>query len=320
MKFRLALAFGLAILPFTSYADAYPDKIIHMVVAFPAGGPTDLNARLFAKEISDQLGQQVIVENKPGAGGNIASAFVASAPPDGYTVYYNTSSLLLGSLLYSSAKHDPIKDFVPVARTAGTPLVVAANASLQANSLDELIAYVKKNPGKVNYASSGAGTIDHLAGELLNNALGIKMEHVPYKGTAPAMNDLIGGMTQIMVTTLNTVRPFILDRKLKALAIASPNRSSLLPGVATVAEAAKLQSFEITAWQGIVVPAGTPDLVLTTLNRAVNAALQKKEFKEKLVSTGSEPYGGTSVEYSDYLKSELVRWKGVIQGAGIMRQ
>lgn len=320
MKFRLAFVFGLAILPFASYADAYPDKIIHMVVAFPAGGPTDLNARLFAKEISDQLGQQVIVENKPGAGGNIASAFVASAPPDGYTVYYNTSSLLLGSLLYSSAKHDPIKDFVPVARTAGTPLVVAANANLQANSLDELITYIKKNPGKVNYASSGAGTIDHLAGELLNNALGIKMEHVPYKGTAPAMNDLVGGMTQIMVTTLNTVRPFILDRKLKALAIASPNRSSLLPGVATVPEAARLQSFEITAWQGIVVPAVTPEHVVTTLNRAVNAALQKKEFKEKLVSTGSEPYGGTSAEYSDYLKSELVRWKGVIQGAGIMRQ
>lgn len=320
MKFSFAFAFGLAILPFASHADAYPDKIIHMVVAFPAGGPTDLNARLFAKEISDQLGQQVIVENKPGAGGNIASAFVASAPPDGYTIYYNTSSLLLGYLLYSSAKHDPIKDFVPVVRTAGTPLVVAANSNLQANSLDELITYVKKNPGKVNYASSGAGTIDHLAGELLNNALGIKMEHVPYKGTAPAMNDLVGGMTQIMVTTLNTVRPFILDQKLKALAIASPNRSNLLPGVATVAKAARLRSFEITAWQGIVVPTGTPNLVVSTLNRAVSSALQKKEFKEKLVSTGSEPYGGTSAEYSDYLKSELVRWKGVIQGAGITRQ
>lgn len=320
MKFSIVLAFNLAILPFSAFADAYPDKLIHMVVAFPAGGPTDLNARLFAKEIGDQFGQQVIVENKPGAGGNIASAFVASAAPDGYTIYYNTSSLLLGYLLYSSAKHDPIKDFVPVARTAGTPLVVAANASFRANSLDELISQARKNPGKINYASSGAGTIDHLAGELLNNALGIKMEHVPYKGTAPAMNDLVGGMTQIMVTTLNTVRPFILDQKLKALAIASPNRSSLLPGVPTVAEAVSLPSFEITAWQGIVVPGGTPDLIVSKLNRAVGTALQKKEFREKLISTGSEPYGGTSADYSDYLKSELVRWKGVIQNAGIARQ
>jgi tripartite-type tricarboxylate transporter receptor subunit TctC len=320
MKFPLIFAFHLAILPLASFAEAYPDKIIHMVVAFPAGGPTDLNARLFAKEIGDQLGQQVIVENKPGAGGNIASAFVASALPDGYTIYYNTSSLLLGYLLYASAKHDPIKDFVPVARTAGTPLVVAANSNLQANSLDELVSYAKRNPGKINYASSGAGTIDHLAGELLNNALGIKMEHVPYKGTAPAMNDLVGGMTQIMVTTLNTVRPFILDQKLKALAIASPNRSSLLPGVPTVAEAASLPSFEITAWQGIVVPAGTSDLVVAKLNRVIGSALQKREFKEKLISTGSEPYGGTSADYSNYLKSELVRWKGVIQSAGITRQ
>lgn len=320
MKLSYAFALLLAISPVAFSADAYPSKPIRMVVAFPAGGPTDVNARLFAQAIGDQLGQQVIVENKSGAGGNIASAFVAGSAADGYTILYNTSSLLLGALLYSSAKHDPIKDFLPVAKTAGVPLVVVTNPNIPAKSLAEFVSYAKKNPGKMNYASSGAGTIDHLAGELLKHALGIEVEHVPYKGTAPALIDLAGGRTQMMVATINTVRPFILDKKLTALAIASPSRSSALPDVPTVAEAANLSNFEITAWQGIVVPAGTPNAIVARLNGAVNNALQQKEFREKLTASGTEPYGGTPEEYGAYLKSELVRWKTVIQRAGVQPQ
>lgn len=320
MKFFFALMFGLAglaVSPLAVSAETYPAKPIRMVVAFPAGGPTDLNARHFAKAIGEQLGQPVVVENKPGAGANIASAFVAGSAADGYTIYYNTSSLLLGPLLYKSVRFDPLKDFTPVVKTAGTPLTVVVNPSLPVNSLTEFVSYVKQNPGKVYYASSGTGTIDHLGGELLNNALGIKMMHVPYKGTAPALTDLVGGLTQAMVTTLNTARPFAIDKRLKALAIASPNRSPLLPDVPTVSEAANLPGFEITAWQGIVVPAGTPNDIVTKLNSTVNQILAQKEFRAKLTGSGSELYGGTPAEYGAYLRSEMTRWKVIIQQAGV---
>lgn len=320
MKCKLVLACCLALPVFSQAADGYPNKPIKMIVAFPAGGPTDVNARLFAQSMGEQLGQAVIVENKAGAGGNIASAYVAGAAPDGYTIYYNTSSLLLGALLYNSAKHDPIKDFAPVIRTAGVPLAVVSHPNIPAKTLPEFVSFAKKNPGKINYGSSGAGTIDHLAGELLANALGIQVEHVPYKGTAPALIDLSAGRLQMMVTTVNTVRPLVLDKKLTALAIASPARSSALPGVPTVAEAANLANFEITAWQGIVVPAGTPAAVITQLNKAARAALQQKEFKEKLVTSGAEAYGSSPEEYGAYLRSEQRRWKDVIQRANIQLQ
>lgn len=274
----------------------------------------------FAQSMGEQLGQTVIVENKAGAGGNIASTYVAGSAPDGYTIYYNTSSLLLGALLYSAAKHDPIKDFAPVIRTAGVPLAVVSHPNIPAKSLPEFVSYAKKNPGKISYGSSGSGTIDHLAGELLANALNIQVEHIPYKGTAPALIDLSAGRLQMMVTTVNTVRPFIVDKKLTGLAIASPARSSALPGIPTVTEAVNLANFEITAWQGIVVPTGTPASIITKLNKAANASLQQKEFREKLLASGAEPYGSSPEEYGAYLRSEQRRWKDVIQRANIQIQ
>jgi tripartite-type tricarboxylate transporter receptor subunit TctC len=298
-------------------ADAYPTKPIRMVIAFPPGGPTDVNARLFAQSMGEQLGQTIIVDNRAGAGGNIASGIVAGAPADGYTILYNTSSLLLGAMLYKSAKVDPIRDLAPVVRTVGVPLVVAVPPGLQVRTLQEFVDRVKPQPGRLNYASSGVGTIDHLAAALLSSELGLDMVHVPYKGTAPALTELIGGGTQMFVTTLNTLQPFLASGKLQALAIASLQRSSLLPDVPTVNEAAGLKGFEITAWNGIVVPAATPPAVVARLNAAANTALHDKDFLEKLRVNGAEPYGGTPAEYGAYLKSEQARWKMVTKRAGV---
>lgn len=322
MKFIRLLAGVLAftLMAAALAAESYPSRPIRMVIAFPAGGPTDVNARQFAQAMSERLGQSVIVDNKPGAGGNVASSLVAAAPADGYTILYNTSSLLLGALLYTSAKHDPIKDFVPVVRTAGVPLVAAVNPSVPARTMSELVALAKKQPGKLNYASSGSGTIDHLAGALIAQLLEIDITHVPYKGTAPALTDLVGDQTQLMVTTLNTLVPFIKDGKLVPLAIASGQRSQVLPDVPTLSEATGIPNLQLTAWNGIVAPAGTPPDIVGKLNAAVNHAIGQKKFVEKLNAFGAEVYGGTSSDYGAFLLSEQARWKAVIQQAGIAPQ
>ena len=301
-------------------AEAYPSRPIRMVIGFPAGGPTDVNGRLFAQAMSEQLGQPIFVENKAGAGSNLASMTVLAAAADGYTILYNTSSLVLGAMLYKSAKFDPLKDFIPVVRTAGVPLVVATNATVNVKTFADFMALAKANPGKLNYASSGAGTIDHLAAALLTTQLELKLEHVPYKGTSPALVDLVAGNTQMFVTTLNTLMPFIEGKRLIPLAIASVNRSPLLPAVPTVSEVTGLPGFEITAWNGIVVAAGTAPAIVERLNAAVNAALGQKEFVAKLRATGTETYGGSSEAYGAYLKSETARWRSVVQQAGVTPQ
>jgi len=325
MKIRriigLALSFaGMTVTVTASAAEAYPTRPVRMIIPFPAGGPTDVSGRIFAEAMGAQLGQQVVVENKAGAGGTIGTAAVAAAAPDGYTFLYNTSSLLLGSMLYKAVKFDPLKDFVPVARTAGTPLVVTVNPQVPAKTLGEFIALARSRPGQLNYASSGAGVIDHLGGALFATRLDLNLVHIPYKGTAPALVDLIGNNVQMMVTTLNTLVPYAKDRKLVPLAIASLKRSPMLPDVPTVAEAASLPAFEMTAWNGIVVPAGTPPAIVARLNAAVNGAIAQKEFVDKMHATGAEIYGGTPDEYATYLRSELARWKGVIQAAGVQPQ
>jgi tripartite-type tricarboxylate transporter receptor subunit TctC len=299
---------------------AYPDRPIRMLVAFPAGGPTDVNARLFAQYMGEKLGQPVIVDNRPGAGGNVASTMVASAPKDGYTLLYNTSSFLLGALAYKSATHVPLKDFVPVVRTVGVPLVVVMYPKVPAKSMREFVALAKARPGKLNYASSGAGTIDHLAFAMLESRLGMDLTHVPYKGTAPALTDLVGGQTETFMTTLNTVLPFVQARQLTPLAVGSKARSPLLPDVPTVAEATGIPDIELTAWNGIVAPLGTPGEVVGRLNAVVNDALKDGAFVKKLEASGAEPYGGTSAAYGAFLAAEQVTLTGLLKEAGIEKQ
>ncbi len=287
-----------------------------MLLAFPPGGPTDINARLFAQKLSEQTGQTFVVENRPGAGGNIAAAEAAKAAPDGTTIFYNTSAITIAPALSSSVPFDPVKDFAPVALTATVPLVLAINPGVPAKNLQEFVAYVKANPGKLNYASSGSGTITHLSGALFASQLGLKMQHIPYKGSAPALVDVVGGQTQMMIDTISTVLPYARDNRLRPLAVAVQRRLAVLPEVPTLEEAANLPGFEMSAWQGIVVPAATPKDIVTRLNTEINRAVQNPDLRQKLALGGSEPLGGTPEQYAAYIRSELQRWTKVVKEAG----
>jgi tripartite-type tricarboxylate transporter receptor subunit TctC len=294
----------------------YPAKPVRMILAFPPGGPTDINARSFAQKLSEQMGQQVVVDNRAGAGGNIGAAEAARAAPDGYTIFYNTSAIAIAPSLYAKVPFDPVKDYAPVALTATVPLVLAVNPNLPVKSVQELIAYARANPNKMNYASSGSGTITHLAAALFASQMGLQMQHIPYKGSAPALVDVVTGQVQMMIDTINTVAPYAKDNRLRALAIAITRPSALLPDVPTLEQAANLPGFEMSAWQGIVVPAGTSADIVARLNAEVNKALQSSDLRARLAAGGSEPLGGTSEHYAAYLRSELGRWAKVVRDSG----
>ena len=294
----------------------YPTKPVRMLLAFPPGGPTDINARLFAQKLTEQTGQTFVVENRPGAGGNIAAAEAAKAAPDGTTIFYNTSAITIAPALQSSVPFDPVKDFAPVALTATVPLVLAIHPGVPAKNLQEFIAYARANPGKLNYASSGSGTITHLSGALFASQMGLKMQHIPYKGSAPALVDVVGGQTQMMIDTISTVLPYARDNRLRPLAVAVQRRLAVLPEVPTLEEAANLPGFEMSAWQGIVVPVATPKEIVVKLNAEINRAVQNPDLRQKLALGGSEPLGGTSEQYAAYIRSELRRWTKVVKDAG----
>jgi len=312
-KILVVLLMGFAI---PAHPQSYPLKPVRMILGFPPGGPTDINARIFALKLGEAMGQQVVVDNRPGAGGNIAAAEAAKAPADGYTIFYNTSAISIAPSLYSSLNYDVLKDYAPVALTATVPLVLAVNPGVPARTVPEFVAWAKANQAKLNYASSGAGTITHLAGALFLAQMGISGQHVPYKGSAPALIDVVGGQTQMMIDTINTILPYAKDNRLRAIAIAITRRSALLPEVPTIAEAANLPGFEMSAWQGIVVPAATPREVVARLNAEVNKATGNADLRARLASQGAEPLGGTSDAYAAYIKSELGRWARVVRDAG----
>ena len=311
-----AAALAPALLPATVLAQAgYPDKPIRMVIAFPPGGPTDLVARVLAQKLTEQMGQQVVVDNKPGANGNIAAELVAKAPADGYTVFYNTSAVALSPALYKKLNYDVRADFAPVALTAVIPLVLAVHPSVPANTVGEFIAHVKANPGKLSYGSAGNGNITHLGAFLLLQSQGLNAVHVPYKGSAPALTDAVAGQTQFLTDTINSALPFIREKRLKALAVTSLQRSPVLPEVPTLAESG-LRGFEVGAWQGLMVPARTPAEIVTRLNTEVMKALASADVKARLAAQGATPLGSTPAEYGNYLREELARWDRVVKATG----
>ncbi|KOF53168.1 LacI family transcriptional regulator [Achromobacter sp. DMS1] len=295
---------------------AWPERPVTMVVPFPPGGPTDLVARVLAKQLTGQLGQTVVVENKGGANGNIGMQFAASAKPDGYTVLYNTSSIALSPNLYRQLAFDPVKDFAPVSSTAVIPLVLLAHPSMPAQDVRGFVDYARGKPGKLSYGSAGAGNVTHLGAFLLLHSLGIEATHVPYRGSAPAMTDLVGGQVQFMTNTLNDSLGFVREGKLRALAITSSQRSPQLPDVPTVAETVA-PGFEMGAWQGVVVPAGTPAPVISKLNAEIRRALASPEMLKQLKAQGAQPLGSTPQEYGDYIKSEIKRWGEVVKAANV---
>lgn len=293
----------------------YPNKPIRMIVGFPPGGPTDVVARIIGQKMAEQLGQTVVIDNKPGVAGNIAADMVAKAAPDGYTLFYNTSSITISPWVYAKVNFDPMKDYAPIALTAEMPLVLLVNPNVQAKTAPELVQRIKANPGKFNYGSSGVGAIEHLTSAQFVSAHGLKVSHIPYKGTAPALIDLIAGQTEFMLTTLNTAIPFVKDGRLRALGVSSVERSRALPGVPTIAEAMK-GDFTSTAWQGIVVPAATPPEIIEKLNRAVNTVLKDPAVVQQLADQGVTTLGGTSEKYRSFIQTEYVRWQNVVKESG----
>ncbi len=298
-----------------AWGQAWPNKPIRMVVAFPPGGPTDIVSRVIAQRLSEQLGQQVIIDNKPGAGGNIAAELIANAPADGYTLFYNTSAIVIGPALYSKVNYDTLKDFAPVALTASVPMVLAVNPNLPVRSVKEFLDLARSKPGQLNYSSSGTGTITHLASAMLSTQTGIQTQHVPYKGSAPGLVDLASGQTQFMIDTINTVLPYVRDGRLRGLAVSSMKRSSVLPDLPTLHESG-LSGFDASAWQGIVAPAATSSDIVQRLNAEVNKALAHPEVRAKLAAQGADVLGGTSAEYAAHLRSELPRWAKAVKDSG----
>jgi len=296
-------------------AENWPTKPIRLLVGFAPGGPTDNVARILAEKLGSELGQTVIVENKAGAAGNIAAAALAQATPDGYTLLYNTSSIVIAPWVYTSPGFDPMKDFAPVGLTAAVPLVLAVNMQVQAQNANDLVKMIKDNPDKFNYASSGVGAIEHLTAAQILSTLDLEATHVAYKGTAPAQVDLIAGATQFTTTTLNTAISPVKAGKLRALAITSQNRWTGMPDVPTIAETL-IPGFESLAWQGVVAPAGTPAPIIKKLNAAINVALQSPDVQQKLDQQGTIPLGGSSDKFQSYIQSESARWKKVVEEAG----
>lgn len=295
---------------------AFPTKPITMVVPFPPGGPTDLVARVLAQKLGEQLGQNILVDNRGGANGNIGAQMVAKAPADGYTLLYNTSSITLSPALYKSVSYDVQKDFAPVALVAVVPLALVAHPSVPANNVKEFVAYAKAHPGKLSYGSAGNGNVTHLGAFQFVQANGIDATHVPYKGSAPADVDLVGNQIQFMTDTVNSVMGFVRDKRLKMLAVTTAKRMSLFPDVPTLAESG-MPGFEVGAWQGVMVPSGTPPAVVERLNAEIVKALKSPDVRERLALQGAEPLGSTPQEYGAYVKKELARWAGVVKATGV---
>lgn len=321
MKLAKLLALSLWPVLFAGHAHAqandYPTHSIRLLVGFTAGGATDVSARLFAKKMGDVLGQPVVVENRTGAAGTLAAETVARSPHDGYTVLYTTSSIHgISPHIYTKLSWDPIKDFAPIALAAKYPQALVMNNEVPANTLPELIALMRKNPGKFSYASAGTGGTQHLAAALLNAQAKTEVVHVPYKGMSAAYSDLIAGRIQFMFDNAPSAIPFITSGKVKGLAVTSAQRMSSLPNVPTVAESG-FPKYEVQAWSGFVVPTGTPQAVIDKLNNAVKKASEAPEVKQWLQENGSPTnLAGTPAEFGAFLKSELAFWKGAVEISG----
>ncbi len=310
----LALA---ATLPATGQAQAFPAKPVTLVVPFAPGGPTDAMARILASAIKPSLTQGMLVDNKPGAGGNIGAELVARAPADGHTLLFGTSGpLAINTSLFSKINYDPVKSFAPVIRIGHLPNVLVVHSSLPVQNVRELIAHAKANPGKLSYASSGNGASSHLAGVLFNLRTGTDLQHVPYKGTGPALNDLLGGQVSMSFTDVLTALPHIKTGRLRVLGVTAGVRSPSLPEVPTLMEQG-VKDFDVSVFFGIVAPAGTPREVVATLNAAFVQALQQPEVRQKLMAQGLEMATGFAPEQlAEFIQAEVPKWREVVKASG----
>jgi tripartite-type tricarboxylate transporter receptor subunit TctC len=312
---RLLLALLFAFTTAANAQDAWPSRPIRFILPFPPGGGTDILGRLIAERLSAQLGQPVVAENRGGAGGNVGTEAAAKSAPDGYTIVLVAPSLAISPTLYAKINYDPVRDFAPVSLVATVPNVMVTQPSLP-GELVEFIAFAKSKPGALNFGSGGAGTSNHLAGELFNLVTGAKLVHVPYKGVNLAMQDVLAGNVHLVFIGIPAAVPHIKAGKLRALALVAPQRSSALPDVPTVAEAG-LRDFEVTTWYGVLAPAGTPKNVVTRLNTELVRIMHSPELKEKLAATGTDPLTSTPEEFAAYIQREIAKWGDVIRKAGV---
>jgi tripartite-type tricarboxylate transporter receptor subunit TctC len=298
-------------------AEGFPNKPIKMVVPYPPGGPTDVQARVVAEKLGSILGQPVVVENRGGAGGMLGSKLVAQAAPDGYTLLMGASGpQAIGPLMVQTPMYDPIKDFTPISLVSYSPMMLIVNPKLPVKSVKDLIDLAKQKPGTLNYGSYGPGTMAHLAGALFDSMAGVKMTHVPYKGSAPAMVALLGGEIDLMFDTIITALPHVKGGKVRALAVTKPTRSSAVPDLPTVAESG-LPGFEAVSWIGLMGPAGMPQEAVDQLSSAMVKALADPGVRERLAQAGAEPVGSDAATFAKQMKSELARWEPVVKAAGL---
>ena len=316
----LSALIGLCALAGAAQAQSnYPSRPVRIVVPSPPAGGTDIIARVLAQYFSTSLGQQFFVENRPGAGNMIGIESVARAAPDGYTLLFVPSTLALNSIMYKKVSYDPVRDFAPITLAAVAPNVLVVNPKVPAHSVAELIALAKQKPGQLTYGTPGIGTSPHMSMELFKSLAGIDLQHVPYRGTAPAMTDVISGQIAAMFSNALTAKPQIEAGAIRALGVSTRKRSEAMPNLPPIAEAG-VPNYEATQWYGLVAPAGTPAEIVARLNAEVTQALRIQDMQEKLASDGAEPVGTTPAEFAAHIKSELEKWAGVARAAKIEPQ
>jgi tripartite-type tricarboxylate transporter receptor subunit TctC len=315
---RIAYVIGLAFFAFltATFAQTWPTKPVKWIVPFAPGGTTDILARTISEKLTVALGQPVIVENKPGAGGGVGADFTAKSPPDGYTIMGGTiSTHAINASLYKSLPYDPVKDFVPITMIVRLPNLLVVNPEIPAKNVTELITLLKANPGKYSFASSGNGTSQHLSGELFKSIAGVDMQHIPYKGSPPALQDVVAGQVAMTFDNITTAWPLAKAGKLRALAVTTAKRSAIAPEIPTLSESG-LTGYEVGSWQGVFAPAGTPPAIVARLNAEIVKIINMPEVKEKLIALGAEPVGNSSEEFGAIVKSEVGKWAEVVKKSG----
>ena len=312
----LATAAAAALLPLTANAQAYPTKPITIIVPFSAGGTTDILARVVGQALTAELGQSVIIDNRAGAGGNIGGQLAARSAADGYTLFMGTvGTHAINESLYKKMPFDPIKDFAPLSRVANVPNLLVAHPSQPFKTVPEMIAYAKANPGKLNFGSSGSGSSIHLSGELFKSMAKVDMVHIPYKGSAPAVNDLLGNQIAIMFDNMPSAIQHVRAGKLRAIAVTTAKRSPELPNVPTIAEAG-VPGYEATSWFGLFAPSATPAPIVAQLNKAIVKVLGQADVKQKIADQGGEVVAETPAQFAAFIKAETAKWGKVVKDSG----
>ena len=315
---QLQRILAAALIGLATFAQAaFPDKPIKIIVGFPPGGPLDTHARLLVDQLQKHLGQPVIIDYKPGAGGSIGANEVIKSPADGYTLLMaNTGTMVINPFVYTKNIYQTLRDFTPIARTAQQPLALVVNNEVPAKTFAEFVAYAKKNPGKVNYGSAGNGGISHLVPEMLQDAVGIQMVHVPYKGTAPAFTDLLGGQVQFMAESIPQVGQYLKAGKVRALAMTGKERNNAIPDVPTMAESG-VKDFEVVGFYGVLAPAKLPAEVTAKLTDAFRKTLANEDVRSRMVAQGADPAFLDSAQFAGFLKTETDRWSAAVKKADV---